>query len=1016
MASTPSRRLKPMPSTPQLFPAPSKSPSRNRPHQSCLVLKRIIGNTCPSPTAFDSSGSSFAYVAGGAVVVIDVQGSGQPSQAFYRARPTAVPVFATAPIPQASPSLNTTPKGSGARKRPPRSTRDSPSGLGLGLGLGPRTWTSRERIKAATCVSLSKDARFLAVGETGYAPRVLVFGLKNSSSSSSSSSLQRPLVSISEHAFGVRAVAWSQDGKWLASLGTTHDGFLFVWKIDPRTGSASLFQQNRCTSYVAGMIWLGSNLITFGLRHMKVWKVVDGTQRPPSPSKKYAGPDPNRQNPSKTLPGRNVLLGSLLEASFTCAVAIEEDKALMFSDGGNVCLLDGAAGQMKLAQVTSIDFHVTSCALRASVERPFVLAGGNDGQLVSIDVGDVLSGTDTCTTRNHCGPVVLAMAFAQDKLVTVDRDRHIDIWDADTLPEVTLEASARVRLPGQNDPVLGIQSLERADETSPVFFTWSGSGRVLLWDLDGSVQESLDMCVDQVYTGEDMELQNQMCVVGADEQGHVFAAGDRVGVLQIVDRADGHLLLKAKAHMSEITHIAVRHDASKSLVATSGRDRTVQLFHRISDGSFNLLQTLAFPARVTHMILSPDDKIITASMDRAIQTHELVTKTGEPGTLAAVQCRSITLKASPTSMALDNENQSLLVSSLDKCVYHLKIGSGRPLKAFRCADETTDTVVLDSLVLESLQNKERPLLIGLSNTDKSVRIYDCKTGALLDREWGHTESISGVAVVHDGDSTPKVVSVGCDGTIMVFDLDLQDLSPVATSRSPSPAQDGLLGTNHPPLRRVLSKAELAGFSRLSSSLGDGRRSPSRNLRSKKSKTDFSSSTLVETPPPPCRDPCKTKTDQTSSRRTTPSRYGNSGVNRGPNSATLTRRPSLPAIGSFDTQQAARKKSSNISLRSLCGPGSLGIASEQVCRQLRAYRKELSSLESVTSDMLAQVEVELQLTSIAISERATRHAQQSMELNKERDYTNDDGSLAARDVPNLLGPGKNRNPERPRTAC
>lgn len=28
-----------------------------------------------------------------------------------------------------------------------------------------KTWTSRERIKAATCLSLSRDGRFLAVGE-----------------------------------------------------------------------------------------------------------------------------------------------------------------------------------------------------------------------------------------------------------------------------------------------------------------------------------------------------------------------------------------------------------------------------------------------------------------------------------------------------------------------------------------------------------------------------------------------------------------------------------------------------------------------------------------------------------------------------------------------------------------------------------------------------------------------------------------------------------------------------------
>ncbi len=49
---------------------------------------------------------------------------------------------------------------------------DSPGGKGA----------NRDRMKAATCLSISQDARFLAVGETGYCPRVLVFSLHETSS------------------------------------------------------------------------------------------------------------------------------------------------------------------------------------------------------------------------------------------------------------------------------------------------------------------------------------------------------------------------------------------------------------------------------------------------------------------------------------------------------------------------------------------------------------------------------------------------------------------------------------------------------------------------------------------------------------------------------------------------------------------------------------------------------------------------------------------------------------------
>lgn len=897
--------------------------------------------------------------------MVDVRG-GTESQRFYRARPTAVPVFSTPAIPQSSNSPNTTPRANDAR-RIAKSSRELLYGSpDCGDSPSNKTWTSRERIKAATCVSLSRDGRFLATGETGYAPRVLIFSLKDSSS-------DRPLVSISEHGFGVRAVAWSQDGKYLASLGTANDGFLFIWKIDTRTGSARLFQQNRCTSYVAGMIWLGSNLITFGTRHVKYWKVVDETQRPPSPAKRLLSTlslDIIPQPAQKTLPGRNVLLGSLLEASFTCAVSLDESHALLCSDGGDVCLLDDATGQMKLTRVTELGFAVACCALRSQ----WAIVGGKDGQLVNLSVEDMMSGASEATMTNETGSVALAaMGLVQDQLVTIDTDRSIDIWRAGTYPVSSSEASAHIRLPGQNDSVLGIQPLLERGDTMPAFFTWSGTGKVLLWDLNGRIQESFEIIVDDIYTGNDLEPSNQLCVVRADEKGKIFAAGDRVGVLRIVDYTTGEPLLETKAHASEITHVAVHHSASRAFVATSGRDRTVQIYHRTIDGSFDLLQTLQFPSRVTDLVMSPDEKIIISSMDRTVRIHELISKEGELDALAFVQCKSIALKASPTSMVLDSDCKSLFVSNLDKSINQFDVERGRTLGTFKCIDENgSETAVLDSLVFGPAQRDEPSFLLGMSNTDKSVRIYDSNAGTFLDREWGHTESINGVALVDDGNDVRKVVSVGCDGTIMIWDLDLRDSPPGATSRSPSPMKDSPLGINRPPLRRVLSKADIAEFQRPPSSHNGHPSPPARTLRSKKSKYNMSSSSAAQAKTP-TSSTFQQNSRESHSRRTSSNRSGSPATDTSPGSARLTRRPSMPALGSTPLQ-TARKKSSAVSLRSAYGFGSLQMASEQTCRQLRAYRKKLSTSEPITPEMTAELEVELRLTAVALAERADRSRQ------------------------------------------
>lgn len=935
-------------------------------------------------------------------MVVDVDG-GEHTQRFYRARPTAVPVFSVAPVQHGSSSPSTTPKANDARNRV--ALRDTPSDRG-DSGLTSKTWTSRERIKAATCVSLSRDGRFLAVGETGYAPRVLIFSLQDGSSSN------QPLMSLSEHGYGVRAVAWSQDGKYLASLGTVNDGFLLIWKVDPRNGSARFLQQNRCTAQVNGMVWLGNTLVTFGTRHMKAWK-VDDMQRPISPPKKIPVRDIGAADTQRTLPGRNVVLGSLLEASFTCAQNLDETHALFCSDGGDVCLLDDTSGQTKLTRVAELGYPITCCTQRG----PVAVVGGKDGQLVTLGVDSILA-LSPDLARGESGLAGLTVVgVVQDQLVTIDPERSIDIWEADSLPTMSAQNLTRTRLAGQNDPILGIQPIASQEDDGPVFFTWSGAGKVLLWDLNGRLRKSFDVAVEDCSTGNDKEPLNQLCVVRADSHGRFFAAGDRVGMLRVVDHATGEPLLETKAHSSEIIHIAVHQDASKAIIATCGRDRTVQLYSQLPNGSFDLLQTLEFPARVTNLALSPDDKIITCSIDRNMQVHELVSKEDEPQSLAAIQRKSIPLKATPTSIALDTNCRSIFMSSVDRAIYQFDLESGRQTGYFKCTDEKgTENVVVESLVFGSPKSgDEPPFIVGLSNTDKSVRVYDANTGAFMDREWGHTESINGVALVDDGDAARKVVSVGCDGTIMIWDLNLRDPEARATSRSPPPTRDAASGANRPPLRRVLSKTSLAEYQRPSSSGGVGggggavgQRSPPRTLRPRRSRQNLApSSTITRTSTAPTphfhhTSPSgSTVAEGTPSRRPSSSRSGTSPPPDSPPSSSLSssrrlkRQPSLPVLGTTPSANpaTARKKTSAVNLRSSYGTGtgtntntstgagagagtgagaaplSQAALAEQTCRQLRAYRKKLSSsTEALPAGAAAELDAELRLTMAALGEK------------------------------------------------
>ncbi|KAK8130258.1 hypothetical protein PG999_002638 [Apiospora kogelbergensis] len=931
MSSTPTNRLRLTPSTSPFLPRPPKSPSRGRPPPT------------RDPPVLEE----------GAVVVADIEGQDY-AQRFFRARPTAVPVYSTSGLLNSPPTpTSSTPKANDSRNRLPIPQRDSSFGAGDG-DSSSKTWTSRERIKAATCLALSREGRFLAVGETGYAPRVLIFSLEESSS-------DRPLVSISEHMFGVKAVAWSPDSKFLASLGAANDGFLYLWRIDPRTGAAKLFQQNRCTSFVRHMIWMGNNLITLGVRHVKVWRVEEITLA--SPVKQRFTSDTSSSSstsqPSKSLPGRNILLGGLLEATFTCAAAIDETHAIICTETGEICLLDDTAKQTKLVKILEIGFNITCVTVRDQV----AYIGGKSGNFATLDLKLFGEGMDeeNCVMATSNSPTGLfAMGFLQDNLVTVDAKRSIDIWNMSYIPGQPDTVVTQMQIPGQGDAILGVEMLPQPNDVGAAFYTWSGSGDIILWDLEGKKTMSFRSAAEDAYDENDADLGNQLVTVKATNGAKFFVTGDKHGVLRIIELATTDCIFETKAHTSNCQSIAIYEDDTNFLIASCARDRTAQLFHKTSSGDFELFQTLEFAAKVVDVLIPSHDKLITGSLDRSLQIWDLISREGDSDVKAAISARSLPLKSSPASMAMSAGGRSLFVSLLDRTICNYDVESGKLSKSFKCSDGAGgDPVVLDSLIHRGATEQEAPFLLGLSNTDKSIRLYDPQTGTFIDREWGHTEAINGVALIEDCDGGRKVVSAGSDGTIMIWGLnDLQEQMTGSTSRDASPMKDSS-AVARPPLRRVLSKAELAEFQRPNSAAG--RRSPPRTVNKKRSQHNLSSAGSVRTPTSARQSsPVPSMAEDTPSRR--PSVDSRSETPpASPRTRTVNKRPSVTSLNG-----GTKSKTSSTSLR---GFGSLNMATEQAIRTLRTYRKKLAGSETVATDLLAELDQELRLTSLALGDRA-----------------------------------------------
>jgi len=513
-------------------------------------------------------------------------------------------------------------------------------------------------------------------------------------------------------------------------------------------------------------------LFRIGTRHIKIWRVEEN--RSVSPSKRRFAldgtPQPAVVQPIlKTLAGRNVLLGPLVEATFTAIAPISNHKAIVCTERGDVCLLDDSEGQ-KLVKLASTGFFVTCLAV--DVESRRIKIGGRKGRLQSTSMDELLSlsppESPKSFSETSSGHDLCAMGYAADSLVTVDSNNSIEISSSN--PDVTNMGVQKI-LSAHGDAVLGIGLLSLENRMDAAFFTWSANGTIVFWDLDGSSKGFVKVEVEQVSTGDDEPI-NQCQVVRATKNAAFLVTGDKYGVLRvlkIVDPSTHECELETRAHMSDIQDIALHESENITMIASCSRDRTVQLF-RLLLGEWVLTQTLDdHSASVCSLLFAENgEKLISCSTDRTIHIRQLVKKdVGSQDVIAALPLRIITLKASPVSMAACFADQmgNFVVSLLDRSVAIYEIASGRLVGSFRATDsEGAEAVVLDALVMGRPSSiPGRPtILAGVSTTDKSVRVYDGITGVFLDREFGHTASVTDVALLESDSEEKILISSGAE--------------------------------------------------------------------------------------------------------------------------------------------------------------------------------------------------------------------------------------------------------------
>ncbi|EWC47557.1 hypothetical protein DRE_03177 [Drechslerella stenobrocha 248] len=808
-----------------------------------LNLKRMIGTTTNSPSGLASHAAtgSIAFCTGAAVCVVKVDEDLHiQSRYFLRARPSA----GAQSTGTASSSVPSTPEANtgGSRIRSSLAARDS--GIGFspirefespGKGEDGKSWSVRDRVKAATTVSFSPDGRYIAVGETGHNPRVLIYSLAGADPTNNE---LVPFAILTEHTYGVKSVAFSPCSQYLASIGTINDGCLYIWSMPTAKGApVKLHSSNRCTNVVYDMAWIGKGLITVGLRHVKIWKMEE-EQAAPSPQansskslhsifEKFSHgktKTPIRPQGPNVLNGRNSILGPLLEEVFISVTAISDNRAIIATEKGDICVIDD--GLQRVSKVANADNGVT--CLTVDEQRKYAWVAGRNGSIRTLklqDIANPLTPPESPSSRSGspvlplgCKPAnVVAMVSMGHNLFLIDSNRSIKVVSLKYHEGLPTPDSVAYEFPAHKTAVNGVRLMPPSAHIQADFFTWSACGTILFWDRNGNYQTEIAVELEQPKEVDD-EVRNELKVAEISDNGELIVTGDKFGVLRIIKASERNCCYVVKAHSAEIMSIAIHEGEKVTLVSSCARDRTVQLFTKMKKpaADWSLTQTLdEHTASVTGVkFMDKGTKLLSASADRTIVIREIAVKeqsNGDIEMLAFLAARVIMLKATPLHMASFSDSSPLLLASTTgRQVYRYDINTGKELQNFKCSDDNGESVILDAVTpgRDVAFSKSR-LLAGISSTDKSVRVYDMG-GNLVEREWGHTEGVTDIAMFETSGPTDDgnkltLISTGTDGTVMIWtyntkigDSDSIDGSSMTSDATASKA----------PIRKVLSKAEI----------------------------------------------------------------------------------------------------------------------------------------------------------------------------------------------------------------
>ncbi|CAH0761745.1 unnamed protein product [Diatraea saccharalis] len=626
--------------------------------------------------------------------------------------------------------------------------------------------------KSVTCVAFSPDGRYLASGECGHAPAVRVWDLQDPTASGA--------VQIAEfpgHTHGVSCVAFSTSSKYLVSVGSQHDMIVNVWDWRANLKLAS----NKVSSRVKAVSFSesGNYFVTVGFRHVKFWYLEY------SRNAKFKEPVP--------LMGRSAILGEQKDNEFcdvVCGRGEHNDTTYAITRGGLLCEFNSRRMLDKWVELR------TSSANCMAIGANYIFVGCAEG-IVRCFAPDSLRYITTLPRTHYLGvdvsrgtdirhmfsqpsnaryPDAVALTYDErnHKLTCVYNDHSLYVWDVRDIKRVGKSHSALYH----SACIWGVDMVTSEGPLQPgTFLTCSSDDTVRLWHLKPPAGPNIysNELNKVLYIDPELKFLKDVDLTATNEKEKTKSYDDKTGVRCVrVSPDGGHV-----ASGDRSGNIWVHSAAGALLHTLEAHDAEVLCLEYAAQPA---LLASASRDRLIHVFHVHKGYQILQTLDDHSSSITAVRFLNSGGGLQMVSCgadKTILFRQLRTMQ--DGSYQFARGQNVSgrSTLYDMEVDAGGRHILTACQDRNVrvysaahgrhtktfrGTTAEDGTLIKVALDSSG-IYLATSSTDKILSVYDYYSGECMATMYGHSEIVTGLRFTPD---CQHLISASGDGCIFVW--------------------------------------------------------------------------------------------------------------------------------------------------------------------------------------------------------------------------------------------------------